>query len=422
MASQHKRTINPLITEKCGSNIFKGKWVLKLMSSLLLPLALGIFTVVITFHQQSAAKQQRAEDREAARLQREEDRNASILQRQQDQNLSKLIREQEKNLDEQRYKNGLFDTYIQEMAKLSEKYNGSIISAEVAATIARVKTLNIFRLLDASRNARVVRFLHEAKQLTDTSENSALDLSTASLTDIDFRHIAVDQTRLDDISLKGVFLFNATFIDIKMKYFDFSVNEFNSVNFAHSNVYNGTFERSQFKNINYMPHVCELVSFASTQIVNVNFSSANIYKTSFVGSSFVHINFAFTSLIGVEFTSSQFQYVNFSSSSFFNVSFSSTILENIDFSFAIFDNVNFSHAAIVNVIFSHARFINVDFSDTGIRDTSFSSAELFYPVFTTAQVHTTDFSSAIISKSYLACRIFLTHNVSLFRIRQFSFD
>ena len=45
--------------------------VLKFISSLLLPLALGVFTAVITLEQQKAAKQQRDEDRHASKLQRE---------------------------------------------------------------------------------------------------------------------------------------------------------------------------------------------------------------------------------------------------------------------------------------------------------------------------------------------------------------
>ncbi|CAF3751871.1 unnamed protein product, partial [Rotaria magnacalcarata] len=55
--------------------------LLKFISSLLLPLSFGVFTIIITFQQQSAAKQQRDEDRNASQLQRDEDRNASQLQR-----------------------------------------------------------------------------------------------------------------------------------------------------------------------------------------------------------------------------------------------------------------------------------------------------------------------------------------------------
>ncbi|CAF1923010.1 unnamed protein product [Rotaria magnacalcarata] len=71
---------------------------LQFISSLLLPLTLDVFTVVITFQQQSAAKQQRDEDRMAAELQRAEDQNASLMQRREYQDASRFLREQEQNM------------------------------------------------------------------------------------------------------------------------------------------------------------------------------------------------------------------------------------------------------------------------------------------------------------------------------------
>ncbi|CAF4130961.1 unnamed protein product, partial [Rotaria sp. Silwood2] len=73
---------------------FKLRDSLKCISSLLLPLTLGVFTVVITFQQQKAAKQQRDEDRNASQLQREQDRNESAL-----------LRELERNLTDDRFSN-----------------------------------------------------------------------------------------------------------------------------------------------------------------------------------------------------------------------------------------------------------------------------------------------------------------------------
>ncbi|CAF4619653.1 unnamed protein product, partial [Rotaria magnacalcarata] len=217
---------------------------LKFISSLLLPLALGVFTIVITFQQQSAAKQQRDDDRNAAEQQRINDRNAAEQQRINDRNAAEqqrindrntsqqqrdqekqeagLLRKQEENLDKQRYENGRFDAYIKEMGKLLKENNGSIISSQVAATLARVETLNIFRQLDAQRNVQIIRFLFEAKQLIDTPKDRSLDLSTAQLLDIDFRDTAVDGKQLDQLSLTGIFLSNATFIGIKMSNISFS--------------------------------------------------------------------------------------------------------------------------------------------------------------------------------------------------------
>jgi len=89
----------------------KFRSVLKFISALLLPLALGVFTVVITFDQQKAAKQQRDEDRHASTLQREQD----------------------KTLNDERYKNELLNTYIKDMAKLLDKKSGSLIFDKATA-------------------------------------------------------------------------------------------------------------------------------------------------------------------------------------------------------------------------------------------------------------------------------------------------
>ncbi len=69
--------------------------MLKFVSSLILPLMLGVFTVVITFQQQKLAQNQRIEDMYLARQQRLEDKNESRLQREQDKNESQPQRNQQ---------------------------------------------------------------------------------------------------------------------------------------------------------------------------------------------------------------------------------------------------------------------------------------------------------------------------------------
>jgi uncharacterized protein YjbI with pentapeptide repeats len=108
------------------------------------------------------------------------------------------------------------------MGELLKEYNGSLTSNEVMATLARAKTLNIFRELDPQRNVRIIRFLYEAKQLSETQKYPSLDLSTAKLCDMDFRDSAVNGKRLDHLSLTSIFLSNATFIGIEMKHVNFA--------------------------------------------------------------------------------------------------------------------------------------------------------------------------------------------------------
>ncbi|CAF1421467.1 unnamed protein product, partial [Rotaria sp. Silwood1] len=112
------------------------------------------------------------------------------------------------------------------MSQLLEKNNGSLTSDEVTVTVARVKTLIVIRQLDAQRNIQVIRFLYEAKQLTEIHENRSLDLSTAKLLDIDFRDSAVNGKQLKQLSLAGMFLSNATFIGIEMEHVNFTNTQF----------------------------------------------------------------------------------------------------------------------------------------------------------------------------------------------------
>ncbi|CAF0939208.1 unnamed protein product [Adineta steineri] len=213
-------------------NSLKTADVLKFLSSLLLPLALGIFTVVITFQQQQAAKQQRDEDRMASDKQRD----------------------QERNLSDEKYKNERLDTYVKEMGLLLEKNKGSLVSKDFLATLARVKTLNIFRQLDSQRNTRIIQFLHEAKQLHETEERRSLDLSAAKLRDIDFRSTDFRFTKASYtdfrqitavlIEFSSATLTHSIFMGANIKYTKFNVANLNNVTFSRANLYKVDFSGS----------------------------------------------------------------------------------------------------------------------------------------------------------------------------------
>ncbi|CAF0923507.1 unnamed protein product [Adineta steineri] len=223
-------------------NSLKTADVLKFLSSLLLPLALGIFTVVITFQQQQAAKQQRDEDRMASDKQRDQD----------------------KNLSDEKYKNERLDTYVKEMGRLLEKNKGSLVSKDYLATLTRVKTLNIFRQLDPQRNTRIIQFLHEAKQLQETQEHRSLDLSAAKLRDIDFRHVAVDEKELRSTDFRFT----------KASYTDFRQTTAVSIDFSFAILTHSIFMDANIKH----------TKFNVANLNNVTFSRANLYKVDFSGS------------------------------------------------------------------------------------------------------------------------------------------
>ncbi|CAF4149467.1 unnamed protein product [Rotaria magnacalcarata] len=351
------------------------KDVLKFISSLLLPLTLGVFTVIITVQQHEVVKQQREQDRRSSELQRE----------------------QEKHLNDERYKNDRLDSYIKEMGKLLEKHDGSIISSDVGTTLARVKTLNIFRQLDPQRTARVIRFLYEAKQLTDTRENRSLDLSTAELFDADFRNSSINKKKLNNLSLTSMYLSNTTFIGLEMGDINFAGTQFNIVNLSLSNISHGNFSSTTFNNANFSHANLSDTTFEKAQLKNMYFSYTHMKNVGFTCSSLRNINFSNVSLINVELSSTRFEHANFTHAQLFNTSFKSGTLQNVDFSFALMNDVDFSSIMkLSNVNFSYARLGNVNFSGAQLVNASFLSAELSYSDFQNAQFQNTSFSFVIL--------------------------
>ena len=331
------------------SKIFTTKNTLQLLSSLLLPLMLGIFTVVITFHQQKAAQQQRQEDRQAA----------------------EQLRDLERNHNDERYHNDVINSYVIDIATFLRENNGSLTSNSVISTLARIKTLNAFRQLDSQRNMRVVRFLYEASQLTGTEEYSALDLSTAELRDIDFRDIAISKKNLPQISLAGILLFNVTFIDLEIEHASFSSSHFEDVDFSNATLNHVDSSFATFNRVNVAFTKFQNVKFSFTKLSDISFTSAIFENVNILKADLQHVSFRVAQLFNVNFTSAKLR----------DIDFSFAILRNVDFSFAQLRNVNFSFAQQQNVIFSHAKLYKVDFSTIKpnshyLRDMFFDSSVL----------------------------------------------
>jgi uncharacterized protein YjbI with pentapeptide repeats len=368
----------------CG---LTSKNVLQFASSLILPLMLGIFTVVITFQQQTLARQQRLEDKVESRLQRDDDRKELHEQRQQDWNISQTAQAIQNKVVIDQYRDEVLVAYIKEIGDLLEKKNGSLTSHSLTHTLARVKTLNTIRQLDGSRQIHVIRFLCEAGQLINTNESTALDISTAELTDIDFRKTGRLLTNTK-ISLAGVYLVNSTFSNMDLLNVNFSFATLDNVNFSSSKwVHNVNFSSAQLYDVNFASAAwLANVDFSSAGLHNVDFSSVGLYDVNFSSSQLENVDFSSAGLHNVDFSSVGLYDVNFSSSQLENVNFASAKhLDNINFSSAQLNNVEFSSVALDNVDFSSARLVNVNFSSAQLYDVNFSSARLDHVNFLSAR-------------------------------------
>ncbi|CAF4615247.1 unnamed protein product [Rotaria socialis] len=381
--------------------------VLQFMSALIVPLMLGVFTIVTTFHQQKMAREQRLEDLNESRYQRLEDLNETRNQRLEDLNETRNQRLEDLNetrnqrllgeglqreLATKRYQDDLLVAYINAMAKLLEKYMGSLISNNVASTIARVKTLTTFRQLDAQHNFQIIRFLYEAKQLTDTPENRSLDLSAAELFDIDFRNASIKKKLLHNLSLTDVFLMNATFIGLQMEHIGFAGTEFDIANFSLGRINHSNFSFTIFQNANFSCTILSNTIFANAELKHINFSYTQLDNVDFSLAKLDILNYSSANILNVVFKSGSVQNINFLFAQLVHVSFSFARLENVDFSYALLNNVDFSFASLTNVNFSHTQLFNVKFSYTHAKNVDFSYALLNH----------VDFLNAILSNVNLS--------------------
>ena len=401
MVSQEQSTQ----TDRSGSlssQVFdlKRKGVLNFVSSLLLPLALGIFTIIITFDQQRAAKQQRDEDRYASELQRQQD----------------------KILNDEAHKNAVLNTYIMDMAKLLDDKNGSLTFDKVTAIVSRAKTLNTFRELDPSKVIRVIRFLHEVGQLNHQLYYSPVDLSTAELHGIDFRELAINRKQLSQLSMVGIFLSDAIFTEIEMdninlaqSRFDnatFSSSSLKEVNFSSTKFYNASFALTRHESIDFSSSQLDMINFtlsrlennitfafvivnhadfSNTQLIDVKFAAAEIGDSHFLftslmrvqieNSRLVNCNLESSTSIDGQFSSTRFDHVTLKSVTFKQVTCFTISLHYVDLSSAKLEDTNMTAAIIKIANFSFATLARVQFRSSELHDVSFSSAELTNTMF-----------------------------------------
>ncbi len=388
-------------TRKCCSLTLKD--ILTLLSSLALPLMLGVFTIIITFDQKNLSNkqrledrrladeqrdqdlnishQQRREDRESAREQRLQDLNQSILQRDLErtianeaQNISEYRRIHESQLEDKRYRDNLLINYINQMSDLLQKTNENLTNISLSTTLIHSKTLTLIHQLDSNRNRQVIRFLYEAG-LLNARDKSPLDLSESELFNIDMSS-KIYGKKMHNLYLSGVDLTNSSFVNRDLTGSNFSNTILSGVNFSfttllHSDfsyaIFNGSFNiyKTALNEINFSYANLEKIDFtkillppnhlANDQnriLLNINFKNAKLANTRFSKLLIVFAHFYRIS-----------NFIDFSNTTFINVVFEDVLAGDLDFSYSYFmGNVTFpDFTAIIKASFFMARLTNVTF-------------------------------------------------------------
>ena len=306
--------------------------VLKFASNLILPLVLGVFTAVITLHQQNVATQQRFEDRQLANEQREQDLNISRTQRledrllareqrEQDLNISREQREQDKQtaklqcdqdktladeklahdklLVEEKMRDDLFAKYMNDITQLLKENNGSLTTDPITAFIVRVKTLTVIRQLDPIRNTHLIRFLYDANQLTNGA--NPIDLSNAELDGINMSMASVFLHKIHYLSLAGAYLRNSSLNKLDLSKSNFSNSRPDGADFQSSVLLDADFSDAN------IPHA----DFSRATIIRSRFSRVHGRRADFTAASANNALFTNTSLSYALFTRCGCDYTDF---------------------------------------------------------------------------------------------------------------
>lgn len=365
-------------------------YLIKVMASLVLPLTLGMFTIFFTLHQQDMAMKQRAEDRQLVREQRMEDQRELQLQRKQEWEIATRQYEADNQARRENYQDEIVTAYFKEIGDLIERNNGSLMFTKAAGILARVKTLNIIRQLDGSRNKHVVRFLYESKQLSTEENCFPLDLAGSDLLDIDFTHARLEIS-FEHFSLQGIFMKNCSFSEVHLLDVDFCTTTTENVNFSYADLDTVDFGRTDIINSTFEYAELYDVDFSDSELVETDFIGIRAANIDFSGSVLDELWFTFAYSEDTDFSSCEIAYsdltesllcrVNFESADISDVSFEMASINDGEFSEAILWGVSFISAKIDGGDFSYSRIGASDFSFTSIKTGDFSATWLSNIVF-----------------------------------------
>ncbi|CAF0996185.1 unnamed protein product [Didymodactylos carnosus] len=212
---------------------------LTLVATALVPLMIGIFTVVMTIQQQSSASRQRQQEQQQA-----------------------------DNLQNER----TFSTYVDDIAKLL--LTKEVTTDNKALLYIRTKTLSSLRKLDPQRKKHVLFFLYES-QLLQYDKAKKHDRSTLNLAGADLTHIHVTKLKnFNNLSLPGVDLNNASFINCQLQHSRFADSVMNNIRFTNSFLLGTRFSRCSLERADFRNTTLAQVSFKSALLRHADFTRA----------------------------------------------------------------------------------------------------------------------------------------------------
>ena len=299
---------------QCATSL---KTLIRLCSTVLIPVILAVSATVLSVQQQNIAlanrekdialedkrraqdaflaEKQREKDREIANQTRTQDELLQNQRREQDHRHAKDILEQEAAMEENRLqqqalfadniqKDLVLSNYVREISDLFLLYNFSF-THELLVSVVRPKTLVALRQLDAARKAYLIAFLYDSHLLTRNNSTDIknhqepVELTGALLDRIDMS-VSVPSTDrrawLGSISLAGASMTNSSFINRDMVKADFTDVYADDTDFTGADIAYARFYRASLKGVNFeftsMPGI-DFTKADLTGAVNIDYGS-----------------------------------------------------------------------------------------------------------------------------------------------------
>jgi uncharacterized protein YjbI with pentapeptide repeats len=247
-------------------SIFRAKqwfgWC-KMLLSALLPLILGIFTVIYTMQQNNIAKQNREQDLAIATAIREQDQSQA---------------------DELRIQT-IYDTFINDISArlLDKNFNAS---NEKLLVHIRAKTLDSLRQVDTERKRNIIIFLYEIF-LLHRHRQPEIDISEADLRDVKFidgssfscafKWLALRNVLANNISFYMCNSNEAVFDGSMMNYSQFIGSYIVRASFVSAHLMGAVFSKSNFRYANFTNADLSYSNFSIHPFMNVDLTNADLF-------------------------------------------------------------------------------------------------------------------------------------------------
>lgn len=347
--------------------------IIKLISAILIPIMIGIFTIITTLNESKQAQIQRGSDIEKierqAKLQREMD--AFKMKEQQEY--------EEHNLKEIRIQN-VYDTFIRDMSSIAVKDKINLTISEVI--FARAKTLAALEQMDTKRKWYLVKFLYDSQLLyANKSGMRYIDLAGADLSNVEFdvNQKLAKRLNLENIRLSRTLLTNSSFINLALNHAQFQFSAMNNSRFFDTSIISANFQETLLDNAELILFNLQRTSFRNSQLKFSIWSTASIQQ----GHPWDNIDFTNCNLSGAVFKDVTLTVnVKFTQANLEQITFS-----NVEFTYnRTFENINMSKSKFLDVQLVYTKFVDCNmfraiFNKTNFVRVSFDHVDLRYSQF-----------------------------------------